>query len=246
MGVKALIFDVDGTLAETEECHRAAFNQAFAEVGLDWCWSQSVYRDLLTVTGGRERIAHFAAGLNATANPFVSSEVETCTTASTSLDFARDERSSFTTALHRRKNALYAAAVASGAVALRSGVVETMDAACARGYTLAMATTTSRSNVDALIAATPLSRFAFPVIITGDDVSAKKPDPEVYFLALASLGLPADACLAFEDSVNGLVAATAAGIACVVTPGIYTLGDDFTGAAQLLPSFCEFDVAMFD
>jgi HAD superfamily hydrolase (TIGR01509 family) len=208
MALKALIFDCDGTLAETEEAHRTAFNQAFRNAGLGWHWSVDRYRVLLKVTGGRERIAHFMAeeGLPP-------------------IDIST---------LHAAKNAIYATLIESGEVALRPGVLRLMQEAQAAGIALAVATTTSRSNLDKLIAATPLSALNFVALVTGEDVSRKKPDPEAYVIALERLSLLASECLAFEDSENGLRAARAAGLATIVTPGVYTAGEEFGQASLLL------------
>ena len=98
---------------------------------------------------------------------------------------------------------------------------------------------TAAESLEALVKATPLARFPFAAIITGEDVTRKKPDPQAYVIALRRLGLSADECLAFEDSANGLNAALGAGLKTVVTPGIYTIGDDFTGATCIvdLPSY---------
>ena len=212
MALKALIFDVDGTLAETEEAHRAAFNLAFADAGLNWHWDQAIYRDLLRVTGGKERIAHFA--------PDTKADIP---------------------ALHAAKNRHYACIVARGEVGLLPGVFALMIEAQARGILIALATTTSRTNVDSLIAATPLSSVDFAAIVTGEDVTAKKPDPEAYIIALDRLGVDAGEAMAFEDSVNGLNAAIFAGIKCVVIPGLYTIGDNFAEAHLLfskIDNFC--------
>lgn len=204
MALKALIFDCDGTLAETEEAHRTAFNLAFASAGLDWHWSVDRYRELLKVTGGKERIAHF---------------------------IAEEQRQRVDiNALHLAKNALYSDTVRSGKVALRPGVMRIITAAQAQGVALAIATTTSRSNLDSLIAATPLRGIGFAAIVTGEDVTRKKPDPEAYYIALNRLSLSPDVCIAFEDSKNGIDAARGAGIATIVTPSIYTSGDNFRDA----------------
>ncbi len=204
MALKALIFDCDGTLAETEEAHRTAFNRAFADAGLDWHWSVDRYRELLKVTGGKERIAHFTA---------------------------EEQRQRVDiNALHLAKNALYSDVVRSGKVALRPGVMRIITAARAQGVALSIATTTSRSNLDSLIAATPLRDIDFATIITGEDVSRKKPDPEAYHIALNCLSLPPGACIAFEDSANGLSAARRAGIVTIVTPSLYTSHEDFSEA----------------
>jgi HAD superfamily hydrolase (TIGR01509 family) len=204
MALKALIFDCDGTLAETEEAHRTAFNHAFAGADLDWHWSVDRYRELLKVTGGKERIAHF---------------------------IAEEQRQRVDiNALHLAKNALYSDMVRSGKVVLRPGVMRIITAAQAQGVALAIATTTSRSNLDSLIAATPLRDIDFATIVTGEDVTRKKPDPEAYHIALSCLSLTPDACIAFEDSANGLSAARRAGIATIVTPSLYTSHEDFSEA----------------
>nr|WP_294543540.1 HAD-IA family hydrolase [uncultured Rhodopila sp.] len=207
----ALIFDVDGTLAETEELHREAFNEAFAAAGLDWHWDPALYGELLEVSGGKERIAHYQrrAGIAAP------------------LDVAQ------VAALHAGKTARYTARVQAGGLPMRPGIRRLLAEAKQAGLRLAIATTTSRPNVEALLAAAaPLP--AFDVIAAGDEVPAKKPAPDVYLLALQLLGLPASACLAFEDTVNGLVSATAAGLRCVVTVSAYGGAGPFPGAASVL------------
>lgn len=212
MPVQALIFDVDGTLAETEELHRFAFNRAFADAGISWFWSRTVYGRLLKVTGGRERILAYAEE-----------------TGTPGIDAA---------ALHKAKTGFYKDAMADSAIALRDGVERLIGRALEQGLALGIATTTSRSNVDCLFRATlgaeTLDRFHS--VRTGEDVSVKKPDPEVYRLVLEDLGLNAADAIAFEDSANGLKAAKGLGIRTVITPGIYTAEDDFTGADCILDS----------
>ncbi len=209
--MKALIFDVDGTLAETEELHRAAFNQAFAEAGLDWHWDQSLYAELLTVTGGKERIG-FA--IDRGARPL--------------LDAAAIAR------LHAEKTAHYTAGI--HAIALRPGVHRLLDQADAAGIILAIATTTSPANVDALLRATLGSDgpARFVVIAAGDCVPAKKPAPDIYHFALERLGLPGEDCLAIEDTQQGLAAARGAGIPTVITRSVYGGRDGFAGAVAVL------------
>ncbi|NYZ12793.1 HAD-IA family hydrolase [Azospirillum sp. RWY-5-1] len=211
--LRALILDVDGTLAETEEAHRTAFNHAFAELALPWRWDQPLYRDLLGVAGGKERLRAFL-------------EREEPGRATDAL----------VAALHRRKTAHYTTAVARGDVPFRPGVAPLITQALVAGITLAIATTTSRVNVEALFAGNgdspPLAAFA--AVMTAEDAPAKKPDPQVYHRALDALALPPAACLAIEDSVNGLSAALAAGIPTLVTESAYTAGDDFTGALAVL------------
>jgi len=209
--LKALIFDVDGTLAETEELHRAAFNEAFAAAGLDWRWDQALYEALLAVTGGKERIAYFQqrAGL---AQALSAAEIA---------------------ALHADKTARYTARVNAGGLELRTGVRRLLAEARHAGLRLAIATTTSRPNVDALLkAAAPLP--AFDVIAAGDEVPAKKPAPDVFLAALRDLGLPASDCVAFEDTANGLASARGAGLRCVVTCSAYGGTGPFAGAAAVV------------
>jgi HAD superfamily hydrolase (TIGR01509 family) len=210
--IKALIWDVDGTLSETEETHRDAFNQAFAEAGLDWNWDRVTYRRLLQVTGGKERMARFAADLQVT--------IDTHAIAG----------------IHKAKTATYGQMIETGSASLRPGVRDVIEATRQRGLRHAIATTTSRPNIDALILATmgmPADQI-FDAIAAGDEVAAKKPAPDVYLLALERLGLPAADCIAIEDSMPGLAAARAAGLRVLVTPSIYTSGDDFGAADWML------------
>lgn len=222
--IRGLIFDVDGTLAETEEVHRAAFNRVFAGDGLDWRWDVDLYRDLLSVTGGKERMRRYAEMIGA------------------ALDDARVAR------LHAAKNRVYGELVGAGACALRPGVERLVRAARARGMRLAIATTTSRANVEALLPATfgADGLALFETIVAGEDVAAKKPAPDAYLLALARLGLPPEACLAFEDSRNGLLAARAARLAVVVTPSLYTARESFDGATRVLADLEGFEPTCVD
>ena len=208
--IRALIFDVDGTLAETEEIHREAFNEAFVACGIGWFWDQALYGKLLRTTGGRERILAHAATIGC--------EVDAA-------------------AIHARKTEIYNDNIRTGSIALRPGVEALIEHARRSDLALAIATTTSRANVTSLLHAT-LGRTRlgwFSSIRTGEDVAAKKPDPQVYRLVLDDLGLSGRDCLAFEDSENGLRAANAASIATVITPSVYSAKDDFTGAVSILP-----------
>ena len=217
MAPDAIIFDVDGTLAETEELHRRAFNETFAEGGLDWHWSRDDYRRLLQTTGGKERIARHMR------------------------DVGLAPQTVGIPALHRAKTNRYTALVAQGHLKLRDGIADLIDEAHKARIPVAIATTTSRPNVDALCMATfgfP-ARDIFAVIACGDEVAAKKPAPDVYQLALARLGLLPRRAVAIEDSCNGLRAATAAGIDCIVTPSAYTKDEDFSGALCVVPSLSD-------
>nr|WP_316639639.1 HAD-IA family hydrolase [uncultured Roseateles sp.] len=215
MKLAALIFDVDGTLADTEDLHRQAFNEAFADEGLAWHWDAAQYTELLRVAGGKERIRHgwLQRGPERPA-----------------LDEATVQR------LHSRKTAAYARQVAAGALPLRAGVQALIEAAPGAGLRLAIATTTSPVNVAVLLGQTlgPDWRRCFEVIEDASTAPLKKPHPQVYQQALARLHLPAGACLALEDSANGLRAARAADLACVVTPTAFTAHHDFSGALRVL------------
>ena len=215
--IKALIFDVDGTLADTEEAHRRAFNDTFAASGLRWYWDVATYTRLLKTTGGKERMDIFQ---------------KTRRTNEPQLD-----REQINT-LHAQKTARYAGILAAGGVLLRDGVDDLISRASAAGLKLAIATTTSRPNIEALTACCwgkPPEKI-FDIVATGEQVKAKKPAPDLYELALAGLGLPPEACLAFEDSRNGVLSASRAGLRTIVTPCQYTAEDDFSGAARVIPS----------
>ncbi|WP_019916037.1 HAD-IA family hydrolase [Methyloversatilis discipulorum] len=218
MRLDALIFDVDGTLADTEEAHRTAFNLAFEQLGTGWKWSRTDYRRLLSTTGGKERIARHIASLDLT-------------------DGERAELIARIPQLHAAKTRFYSSVVRDGAVPLRPGIARLLDEAAAAGCRLAIASTTTAVNIDALLHATLGGRALdlFGVIACGDQVAAKKPAPDIYLLALQHLGVRADHAIAFEDSANGLRAATAAGLWTVVTPTFWTEDHNFDDAGLLLP-----------
>ena len=220
--IEAIIFDVDGTLSETEETHRKAFNRAFESAGLDWHWDQALYRRLLEVTGGKERIRYFIESFGGKGAP-------------------ADALDDYIRTLHAAKTAAYTNMVSSGKVPLRPGIRELIDDAAKRGVRLAIATTTTPANVDALLSATLGGTGRFEVICAGDSVPNKKPAPDVYELALKRLELPPAACVAIEDSRNGLLSSVAAGIPTVVTPGIYTSGQRFDEAALVIDDLAASD-----
>ena len=216
--LEALIFDVDGTLADTErDGHRVAFNQAFAEAGLDWDWTVDLYGELLSVTGGKERIRLY---------------VEKFLT-----DFdAGEDIQAFAANLHQRKTHFYLELLQSGAIPLRPGVEALINEAREAGLRLAIATTTTPANVTYLLSATlgEASNDWFEVIAAGDIVPAKKPAPDIYTWALEQMQLPAEACMAFEDSLNGIKSSLAADLKTLITVNGYTKDDDFSGAAIVL------------
>ncbi len=214
---QALIFDVDGTLADTEgEGHRVAFNQAFADAGLDWHWSSELYGELLAVTGGKERMHHFIRHYLSPGDRPADADT-------------------LVPRLHQEKNRRYEALLQGGRIGLRPGVERLLREAREAGLILAIATTTTRSNVLALLKNT-LGEAAtawFRVIATADEVSEKKPSPKVYEYVLEVLGLTSAQCLVFEDSENGLRAARAIGLETLVTVNDYTRDGDY-GEALLV------------
>ena len=215
MTLKALIFDVDGTLAETEEAHRAAFNQIFEKWGLGWHWTEDDYRQLLKTTGGKERMRAHQQTLPNSARR-LSDE-----------DIAK---------LHIEKTAAYGAILASGQLQLRPGVADLITKARARGLKVAVATTTNTPNVEALCQCCwgKPALEVFDHVAAGDMVKQKKPAPDVFLLALEQLGLPADDCIAFEDSRNGVLSAKGAGLRTLVTPSAYTDQDNFDDAEWVI------------
>ncbi len=220
MTLQALIFDVDGTLAETEELHRRAFNEAFASLGLDWNWRPPLYKELLRIAGGKERILHYLVTHR-------------------QQHVAAHERE--IPKIYTLKTKLYSAMVREGRIELRPGVARLIEEARGAGIRLAIATTTNPANVDALLqsAFAPSGESLFRVIVAGDEVAAKKPAPDVFDVAVRRLGLRASACIAFEDSANGVLSARRAGLAVVATPSAYTAEDDFTGAVSVVSSLGE-------
>jgi HAD superfamily hydrolase (TIGR01509 family) len=222
MTLEAVIFDVDGTLADTEEAHRQAFNETFRTHGLPWEWDAPLYRELLAVAGGKERIRHYCERNDPDylAQPG-----------------ARDAIAS----LHEDKTRRYTRHVESGGVPARPGILRLIGELHAAGVRLAIATTTSRANVDALLATTlkALPQGAFEVIGAGEDAADKKPAPDIYEHVLERLGLAANACLAIEDSRNGLRAAQGAGIPALITECVWTAGEDFDGAVAVLSDLGE-------
>lgn len=226
--LQALIFDVDGTLADTESVHLEAFNHAFRQEGLDWVWDVPLYTRLLEISGGKERMAHY----------WCSVEPERTELAAGALDATINR-------LHEIKTAYYEAAVNNGAVQLRPGVLALMDEARRQGLQLAIATTTSPVNIAALLrsAIGPDWRSHFLAIGDASNAPIKKPHPQVYLKVLADMGLQAAQCVAFEDSANGLKAATAAGLDTVITPNSFTAHHDFTGALRVVPDLSEVNVA---
>lgn len=222
--LKAIVFDVDGTLANTEETHRQSFNSAFEEFGLGYHWSEQEYADLLSISGGRERITAYLKARNFNCN--------------NELDL-RD----FALRLHQRKSEIYRENLIAGHVGLRNGVMRLISEAKLKGVKLGIATATSRANVETLLQHNlgndGLAQFE--VIVTSDIVKDKKPSPVVYQFAIAELGLTPETCIAIEDTSNGNRAARAAGLKTIITTHAFTIDNDFTGASLVINQLGEPD-----
>ncbi len=218
--LKALVFDVDGTLADTEMAHLAAFNHAFAEEGLDWQWDEPGYTKLLEISGGKERMLHYWKQVHPDVKDIDGGGLQD------TID-----------RLHAMKTAAYENAVQSGAVQLRPGVLNLIQKAHQAGLRLAIATTTSPVNIAVLLrnAIGPDWKELFAVIEDASTAPKKKPHPQVYSQTLTRLALTGADCLAFEDSSNGLRAAVSAGLPVIVTPNSFTAHHDFAGALKVLP-----------
>ena len=217
--IKALLWDVDGTLAETErDGHRVAFNRAFEACGLPWRWDEARYGELLRITGGRERLWH---DMQSRADAPV----------------LMDERSALVATLHRQKNAIYADLIREAGVPLRPGVMNLMRQCRQEGVLMGIATTTSRVNVDALLRVHLGPQWAgwFAAVVCGEDVRHKKPDPEVYQTAMQAMGVGPLDCVAIEDSPGGVAAARAVDIPVVVTQSSYFGGATIEGAIAIGP-----------
>jgi len=211
--LKALIFDCDGVLADTErDGHRVAFNKAFAKKGYNVEWDVELYGELLEVAGGKERMRHY---FEQTGWP------EGCA-----------GKDSLIKELHKLKTDFYMQIIESGELPTRPGVARLVDEAIAEGITLAVCSTSNERavnlGVEKLLG--PERKAKFDSILAGDVVPKKKPDPEIYNLVLEKLNLEADECVVIEDSRNGLLAAKAAGIYCVITTNGYTENEDFVEA----------------
>lgn len=214
MNIKAIIFDVDGTLADTEDGHRKSFNKAFAESGLDWNWDVALYDKLLKVTGGKERIKYF---------------VDSFLTGFTKPD----DYEGFVKNLHALKTLHYTNMLGEGRIPLRPGIKQLIHDARAAGIKLAIATTTTAENVTALLEMGLGKNWEsyFAANGCGDIVPHKKPAPDIYYWVLEKMGLSAADCIALEDSENGLRSSLAAGIKTFVTINHYTREQNFEGAA---------------
>jgi HAD superfamily hydrolase (TIGR01509 family) len=227
MRLRALIFDVDGTMVDTEELHRQAFNQAFLEFELDWEWGLARYADLLAVSGGPARIARYIDGLRLAAAEKV-------------------RLRKLIPLLHETKTRIYGEMLGGGSARLRPGVGRLLAEARAAGLRIAVVATSASKNVQPLLARVlePETRAAIGAVVCVDQVPRGKPAPDVYELAVATLRVGAQSCVAFEDSENGLAAARAAGLCTIVTPSRWTLAQSFGAADLLLPSLGDPDAPL--
>jgi HAD superfamily hydrolase (TIGR01509 family) len=221
--LKALIFDLDGTVADTEDIHRRAFNAAFHETGLSWYWSRKLYTELLGISGGRERLVSYAKSREDFKQP-------------ADLDgFARS--------LHRLKTEHYGRLLNETTTPLRTGVLRLLNEARLAGLRIGIATATAEVNVYRLLNKNLPAGWTnwFQAIVSSDQIPQKKPSPAVYLRTLELLGVEADDAIALEDTVNGNRAAIAAGMKTVVTTHRFTRQGDFTGAGLVVSHLGEPD-----
>jgi HAD superfamily hydrolase (TIGR01509 family) len=218
MTLEALIFDLDGTMAETEDVHRSAFNAAFIKLELWWDWSPLRYSTLLEVSGGEDRLHRYVDSLDAT--PAEKARLH-----------------AIVPVIHYTKSQIYAELLRAGQPPLRPGVKRVVEEARQDGLKVAVISSTASANAREILD----RHFSVDVLVSAEEVARRKPAPDIYLRALSLLRLPAEDCLAFEDSANGLRAARAAGLATVVTPSRWTMAQDFTGAHLLLRDLSEFE-----
>ena len=216
----AIIFDMDGTLANTEEIHRQAFNESFREFDLPIDWEPDEYARLLSVSGGRQRIYNYLKKHN-------------LGNRSDKLDFARE--------IHNRKSEIYRNKLKAGHLPLRRGVLRLIREARKNRIRMGIATSSSLKNIHTLINTTIGSRGLkyFDSIVSCDLISEQKPSPAAYQFALAELGANPENCIAIEDTTNGNRAALAAGIKTIITTHEFTVDSDFTGASLVLDDMGE-------
>ena len=220
---KVLLFDCDGVLADTErDGHRVAFNRMWSEFNIPWQWSVEEYGRKLKIGGGKERMAslfHESAFLAVFQPPATEAE-----------------RQDILKTWHRRKTEIYKEIIASGKIAVRSGVKRLTEEALEQGWVLGVCSTSDREAVESVLlhAVGKENAQKFSLVLAGDVVKAKKPDPEIYLMAASELRVPAEQCVVIEDSRNGLLSAIHADMKCIVTVNDYTHDEDFSESAIVL------------
>ena len=231
MRLKALLFDVDGTLSDTEQQgHLPAYNAAFEEIGLNWHWSEELYRkELLLLPGGRERIRHYLIKHKPRVDAFVD-------------ELARDQLH-WVNLVHEAKSRWFRRRLEEGKVSLRPGVARLIEQAKREGLRLAVVTNASERSLKPFLhyalGADLAAQFDF--IVSGEQVKRKKPAPDLYLRALERLQVRAEECLAIEDSGMGLCSAAAAGVPTLITANDDTLEHDFDAARAVVSNLGEPD-----
>jgi HAD superfamily hydrolase (TIGR01509 family) len=223
-GFKAFIFDQDGTIIDTEkDGHRVAFNRTFAEFGFDITWDVDTYHELLQIAGGKERMRHYF-------NSFGDDGA-----AASGRNLLPEVTDELIKKLHKRKTEIFIELLKNGELPPRPGVVRIMKDALARGIRLGICTTSNEKAAE-VVAGTILQDIDFDFVLAGDIVSRKKPDPEIYRLALDKTDFNPEDCLVFEDSRNGVEAAKAAGMPVVATTNVYTEKENLSSADIIITS----------
>jgi HAD superfamily hydrolase (TIGR01509 family) len=220
MSLKALIFDLDGTMADTEELHRQAFNAAFIRLELWWDWGPLRYSELLEASGGQDRLHRYVDSLKVP--PAEKARLH-----------------AIVPVIHYTKSEIYAELLRAGQPPLRPGVKRVVAEARREGLKVAVISSTASANARAILDV-HFGKGEIDLLVSAEEVARRKPAPDLYLRALSLLRLPAEDCMAFEDSASGLRAARAAGLATVVTPSRWTMAQDFTGADFLLRDLSEF------
>jgi HAD superfamily hydrolase (TIGR01509 family) len=216
--LKAIFFDMDGTIIDTEkDGHRVAFNEAFARLGINAEWDVAKYHQLLQIAGGKERMKFFFQEEGKNYFP-VGKLID---------DFVQQ--------LHLLKTEIFVSLIESSKLPLRPGIKRLMQEANEKGILIGICTTSNEKAVKAIVNSL-LTGIKIDLILAGDIVAKKKPDPEIYLLALQKTGLAGDEVLVVEDSENGLIAGKAAGIKVLVTVNEYTKNENMTGADAVVTS----------
>ncbi len=226
---RALIFDCDGVLGDTEpDGHLVAFNQMWTKLGVPWQWSKQQYGEKLKIGGGKERMASL----------FHDADFR----AKVAVPESEEERKALVAAWHKEKTEIYQQIITSGQIPPRPGIKRISQEALDAGWKLAVASTSAQAAVESVLRHAVGDELAKHfLVMAGDIVPRKKPAPDIYNITLERLQLPPHACVAVEDSRNGMLAAYAAGIPVIVTISEYTKAEDFSEAELVVDSLGEPD-----